>query len=101
MGSSPGLHLNFLNSKTLDLYLNSRINRYMSRSSKKNPYISTACHSRGSMKKWKRQCNARYREYLKNEEEPPSLNHNRKFVSRWAAPDDGKYFWENPKAYRK
>lgn len=73
----------------------------MSRSKKKNPYVSFVCTGRGSMKKWKKTCNSEIREYLKNPEKELSFGLIRKFTNRWTAPDDGKQYYNEPQGYRK
>lgn len=60
----------------------------MSRSRTKHPYVSTTCcgDNPGNMKWWKRNCNGK--------------TYTRR-VERYSAPDDGKHYWDDPKAYRK
>jgi hypothetical protein len=53
------------------------------------------------MKKWKKQCNSQLREYLKNTDVDFSGHNCKKFINRWTAPDDGRSYWDTPKAYRK
>lgn len=52
---------------------------------------------RGTMKKWKIQCN----DIIRLTEEVPNGNSYKKVTNRWSAPDDGRHWWEDPKGYRK
>lgn len=72
----------------------------MSRSKKKFPIIGIACHMKGSMKKWKKQCNGRIRQ-IAIDEELGGKSFVRKVNERWSAPDDGKRWWDDPRALRK
>lgn len=74
----------------------------MSRSYKQNPYINTCGAKAGTMKFWKK-TNERI---LRKEESPeksdlPSGSYYKKINDAWCAPNDGKHYWDNPKAYRK
>lgn len=60
----------------------------MSRSYRE-PYHSTVCISRGSMGKWKKNCNRVVRR-IPIEEEIPDLSYIRRLNNRWEAPDDGR-----------
>lgn len=70
----------------------------MSRSRKK-PYISIVCIGRGSMKKWKKQCNDTIRTQSIDPEK--EIFSPKKMICRWSAPDDGRSYWDDPKARRK
>lgn len=71
----------------------------MSRSRKKNPYVSLTCigSRAGMMKWWKKTCNKK----IRSDEEIPSGSHYKNIINRWSAPDDGKQLWDDPKGYRK
>lgn len=71
----------------------------MSRSTKK-PYISWACHARGSMSKWKSQCNRSIRR-IPVDKEIDDMSYVRKLNERYTAPDDGHQYWDDPRARRK
>lgn len=53
------------------------------------------------MKKWKKQCNSEIREKLKDLNLSIELGDIKRMTNRWSAPDDGKTYWDDPKAYRK
>jgi hypothetical protein len=72
----------------------------MSRSRKK-PYVSFVCIGRGSMKKWKAQCNDKIRHKPIDDENEDLGKIYKKVTNRWTAPDDGKTYWDEPKARRK
>lgn len=74
----------------------------MSRSRKKNPYISNTCRGdrTGMMKDWKRECNRNIRR-ISLDEEMPKNNLYKKMNNPWLAPNDGKHYWDDPKGYRK
>jgi hypothetical protein len=74
----------------------------MSRSRKKNPYVSTTCvGSRAGMQKdWKAECNQRIRGQPVDVEIPKGRGY-RKITEAWSAPNDGKHLWDEPRGYRK
>lgn len=71
----------------------------MSRSRKK-PYVGSVCHSRGSIAKWKGQCNKKIR-LMPVDEELGDMNYYKKISDAWNRPDDGKFYWDDPKGRRK
>ncbi len=71
----------------------------MSRSRKK-PYVSIVSIGRGSMKKWKNDCNNTLRNMPIDEENDLGKVY-KKVTDRWTAPDDGRSYWDDPKARRK
>lgn len=72
----------------------------MSRSFKKHPVISIACCVNGrGMKKAKSRANRKVRRA--NIDMPSKGNYFRRLDERYMWPDDGKQWWDNPKAYRK
>lgn len=75
----------------------------MSRSRKKKPYVSITCcgDSAGRMKEWKKQCNSEFRSKVKGSEERHPLTAHKRYIDRCTAPNDGKQYWDDPKAYRK
>lgn len=68
----------------------------MSRSVKQ-PYVSNCVISEGDMKWWKRQCNGKIRRIPIDED----IGYYKKHTNRWTAPDDGRHYWDDPKARRK
>lgn len=73
----------------------------MSRSKKKNPYISTTCIGLrpGVMKDWKKSMNRKMRQAKTTED---GINPTPKqFGSSWTAPHDGKHYYDKPEGYRK
>jgi len=58
----------------------------VSRSRKKHPFIAICGLARGSMKKWKIQCNGKVR----RDEDTGNFSFYKKTVERYTAPDDGK-----------
>lgn len=72
---------------------------FMSRSRKKNPYHSITCIGAraGMMKDWKKMMAGKMRRAPIDDVNPDP----RQFGSMWQAPNDGKTYWNNPKAYRK
>lgn len=49
------------------------------------------------MAKWKTQCNRKVRKSYDLEDG----GYYKKAICRWMAPDDGKHYWDDPKARRK
>ncbi len=72
----------------------------MSRSRKKNPFLSFAIIPRGLVAHWKNQCNRSLRR-IDDDQEIPNGKHYRKITDPWTRPDDGKQYWDDPKARRK
>lgn len=52
------------------------------------------------MKWWKRNCNGKIRRIPIDDEIGNGKTYTRR-VERYSAPDDGKHYWDDPKAYRK
>lgn len=74
----------------------------MSRSRKKIPIVSWACCGKGEpMKKAKNLANHRIRQKLKLGEDIPDGKFYKRLDERWTWPDDGKQYWNDPRAYRK
>ena len=69
----------------------------MSRSQKKKPYCPTACCKAIGMKKYKLQV----RRVERKTKDIPSGSSFKKLVSCWLRPDDGNWFRDEPKGYRK
>jgi len=75
----------------------------MTRSRKKNPYVSNTCcgDNAGAMKQWKKNCNRTVRRNDKNNDVPSQPSYYKKLNNAWSAPTDGKHLWNDPKGYRK
>ncbi len=74
----------------------------MSRSKKKYPIISIACCGKGiAMRSAKKQANRRLRRHLNHTQDTAYAKKFKLFEERWSWPDDGKQWWEHPKAYIK
>ena len=74
----------------------------MSRSRKKNPIVSIACCGKGAgMRSAKQKANRRLRRLLNQTSDTEYAKKFKQFEERWSWPDDGKQWWEHPKAYRK
>ncbi len=74
----------------------------MSRSKKKYPIVSIACCGKGkSMRAAKRQAAKRLRTHLNKNDDTEYAKRFKLFEERWNWPDDGKQWWDDPRAYRK
>ena len=71
----------------------------MSRSRKTVPIHNFACMARGSMKKWKKQCNRSLRR-ISVERDLGNGSFVYKLIERGTAPDDGKS-WAHPEYAEK
>lgn len=74
----------------------------MSRSRKKNPFVSNTCkgYRSGVMQQWKAQSSREVRRIPVNEE----IGNNayiKRITTQWDAPNDGKHRFDEEKAYRK
>lgn len=70
----------------------------MSRSFKK-PYMPNAGSGKG-MSSWKTECNRIIRR-IPIEDEIGNMSYFKRLIERYTAPDDGRHYWDNPKARRK
>ncbi len=74
----------------------------MSRSKKKNPIIGICCCDPRSLKKAKNEMTKWTRRELNAGLELSNGSSFKKISHSWQwRPDDGKQYWNNPKAYRK
>jgi hypothetical protein len=72
----------------------------LSRSRKKNPIIGIACCGKGrAMKAAKTAANRKVRST--DIDTLPNGNFFRRLDERYSWPDDGKQWWDDPRAYRK
>ena len=74
----------------------------MTRSRKKTPIVSWASCGKGkAMKQAKKLANHRVRQKIKSGEDIPNGRIYRRLEERYTWPDDGKQYWDDPRAYRK
>lgn len=74
----------------------------MSRSRKKVPIIGIATHKIDTHRFYKKAMTRRGRRWLNTIEDLVSGSLYKKLEHSWHwRPDDGKYYWNNEKAYRK
>lgn len=72
----------------------------MSRSRKKNPYVTVCGVRPGEEGFYKKMARRRVRR-IEEDKELPSGRYYKKLETPWTWPSDGKYYDDNPKAYRK
>jgi predicted alpha/beta hydrolase len=73
----------------------------MSRSYKKG-YVGVASHSNSTMKDWKRMCNRKIRRISMDDPDEWGYEKSYKKINdRWLSPEEGKNYWDSPKARRK